>query len=155
MSNNQSDNQFDEASDGARMKHSSSASSFSSIMTNEDSSSASSAQTQSKPSDNKYNISNVLKHIYQIKYNKTNQIQTPSSAASLPANVPNQSLAEVINSNASAHGSKQFWMPDDQVKECYECNDKFTTFRRKHVTYLSLILGFKQHYAKNFFLNIF
>jgi 1-phosphatidylinositol-3-phosphate 5-kinase len=134
--NNQSENNlFEEANEGgSKMKHSSSASSFSSIMTNEDISSASSPnQTQSKSSDNKYNISNVLKHIYQIKYNKTNQIQAPTSASNISANASSQSLIEAVNLNASAHGSKQFWMPDDQVKECYECNDKFTTFRRKHV----------------------
>lgn len=23
-------------------------------------------------------------------------------------------------------------MPDSQCKECYDCNEKFTTFRRRH-----------------------
>ena len=27
---------------------------------------------------------------------------------------------------------KQYWMPDSQCKECYECGEKFTTFRRRH-----------------------
>ncbi|XP_033727626.1 1-phosphatidylinositol 3-phosphate 5-kinase-like [Pecten maximus] len=27
---------------------------------------------------------------------------------------------------------KQFWMPDSSCKECYDCGDKFTTFRRRH-----------------------
>lgn len=27
---------------------------------------------------------------------------------------------------------KQYWMPDSVSKECYECCDKFTTFRRRH-----------------------
>ncbi|XP_074643443.1 1-phosphatidylinositol 3-phosphate 5-kinase-like isoform X3 [Tubulanus polymorphus] len=27
---------------------------------------------------------------------------------------------------------KQYWMPDDNCKECFECSDKFTTFRRRH-----------------------
>ncbi|CAH1248992.1 PIKFYVE [Branchiostoma lanceolatum] len=27
---------------------------------------------------------------------------------------------------------KQYWMPDSQCKECYECGDKFNTFRRRH-----------------------
>lgn len=26
----------------------------------------------------------------------------------------------------------QFWMPDSKSKECYECTQKFSTFRRKH-----------------------
>ncbi|KAK5642357.1 hypothetical protein RI129_008524 [Pyrocoelia pectoralis] len=27
---------------------------------------------------------------------------------------------------------KQYWMPDSVSKECYECGEKFTTFRRRH-----------------------
>ncbi|KAL5017949.1 hypothetical protein ScPMuIL_003671 [Solemya velum] len=28
--------------------------------------------------------------------------------------------------------SKQYWMPDSSCRECYDCGDKFTTFRRRH-----------------------
>ncbi|ESP03188.1 hypothetical protein LOTGIDRAFT_137758, partial [Lottia gigantea] len=24
------------------------------------------------------------------------------------------------------------WMPDSSCRECYDCGDKFTTFRRRH-----------------------
>ena len=34
--------------------------------------------------------------------------------------------------SSDPEASREFWMPDDQVKECFECNDKFTTFRRRH-----------------------
>ncbi|XP_052764126.1 1-phosphatidylinositol 3-phosphate 5-kinase-like isoform X2 [Mya arenaria] len=27
---------------------------------------------------------------------------------------------------------KQYWMPDSSCRECYECGDRFTTFRRRH-----------------------
>lgn len=27
---------------------------------------------------------------------------------------------------------KKFWMPDSVSKECYDCGEKFTAFRRKH-----------------------
>ncbi|KAJ9599194.1 hypothetical protein L9F63_010325, partial [Diploptera punctata] len=27
---------------------------------------------------------------------------------------------------------KQYWMPDSVSKECYDCGEKFTTFRRRH-----------------------
>ncbi|XP_041374474.1 1-phosphatidylinositol 3-phosphate 5-kinase-like isoform X2 [Gigantopelta aegis] len=27
---------------------------------------------------------------------------------------------------------KQYWMPDSSCRECYNCGDKFTTFRRRH-----------------------
>jgi hypothetical protein len=84
--------------------------------------SPSKSQTSSTSSD-KYNLSNVIKHIYALKYG---QKQNNSSSNSSNNNV---SLATAVQSDTS----KQFWMPDDQVKECFECNDKFTTFRRRHV----------------------
>eukprot|EP00794_Sanderia_malayensis_P017724 gene17724-19496_t len=30
------------------------------------------------------------------------------------------------------HDFKQYWMPDEHCKECYECGGKFSTFRRRH-----------------------
>lgn len=27
---------------------------------------------------------------------------------------------------------RQYWMPDARGKECYQCQEKFTTFRRRH-----------------------
>lgn len=27
---------------------------------------------------------------------------------------------------------KQYWMPDSNCRECYECGDRFNTFRRRH-----------------------
>eukprot|EP00795_Rhopilema_esculentum_P013781 gene13781-4710_t len=30
------------------------------------------------------------------------------------------------------HDFKQYWMPDEHCKECYECGGKFNTFRRRH-----------------------
>lgn len=32
----------------------------------------------------------------------------------------------------SAAELRQYWMPDEQCHECYECGEKFTTFRRRH-----------------------
>ncbi|OUM67751.1 hypothetical protein PIROE2DRAFT_39742, partial [Piromyces sp. E2] len=28
--------------------------------------------------------------------------------------------------------SKQYWMQDENCKQCYECKTSFNTFRRKH-----------------------
>lgn len=28
--------------------------------------------------------------------------------------------------------NRQYWMPDSNAKECYECGDKFTALRRRH-----------------------
>jgi hypothetical protein len=116
-----------------------------------------SGEQQSQSTDyNKYNISNVLKYIYTLKYvQKSTQsggtVTLPPSvmAESIQTNSTfNQSVASPSNSGSPVAGSvsggnssatnsptsKQFWMPDDQVKECYECNEKFTTFRRRHVS---------------------
>jgi hypothetical protein len=68
-------------------------------------------------STDKFNNPNVLKRIYALKY-----LQRSTDINSL--------------------SSREFWMPDDQVKECFECNDKFTTFRRRHVAEF-LILAFR------------
>lgn len=108
--------------------------------------SASSSQQDS----NRYNISNLLKHIYSLKYSqKPSQASLSASSSSMSASssvLPamatsnDQSTASLRTSNAESPSAtstsghhKQFWMPDDQVKECFECNEKFTTFRRRHV----------------------
>jgi hypothetical protein len=91
-----------------------------------------SAESKSNSSGS-YSISNVFRYIYTLKTN-----QKPSSSAlnddKKSTNSQNSSRSSInlnaINENDGA--TKQFWMPDDQVKECYECNEKFTTFRRRH-----------------------
>uniref|UniRef100_H2ZJY2 1-phosphatidylinositol-3-phosphate 5-kinase n=1 Tax=Ciona savignyi TaxID=51511 RepID=H2ZJY2_CIOSA len=35
-------------------------------------------------------------------------------------------------SENSSENLKQYWMPDKHCHECYECGDRFTTFRRRH-----------------------
>jgi hypothetical protein len=117
-------------------------------------------QQQSSTDHNKYNISNVLKYIYTLKYvQKSSQSGGPltlppsvmTESFQTPNNTSSQSMASPASPASPSHAvvagalvsgspsatnsptSKQFWMPDDQVKECYECNEKFTTFRRRHV----------------------
>lgn len=105
-------------------------------------------QTTASVDSNKYTISNVLKYIYTLKYvqkstNGSSSVpqQSNNTTAELTSSYSSQSSNQVSasSSNTSVTGSttspptaKQFWMPDDQVKECYECNEKFTTFRRRH-----------------------
>jgi hypothetical protein len=87
----------------AKIKKSPSLTSMSSSMTTFNESSQDS--NLSRPSlgnndNNKYNISNVLKHIYQIKYfQKSSQIPTPPE------------VANNDNAETSTNASKQFWMP--------------------------------------------
>ena len=102
---------------------------------------------------NRYNISNLLKHIYSLKYSQKPATPTASASSTSVLTATSTStatLATASNSDQavaaktqgeSTHQHKQFWMPDDQVKECYECNEKFTTFRRRHVNNkISLII---------------
>ncbi|KAI6210253.1 1-phosphatidylinositol-3-phosphate 5-kinase [Aphelenchoides besseyi] len=37
---------------------------------------------------------------------------------------------ELVDYNQSVF--RQYWMPDSSAKECYECHERFTTFRRRH-----------------------
>ncbi|XP_063788779.1 1-phosphatidylinositol 3-phosphate 5-kinase isoform X2 [Pseudophryne corroboree] len=41
-------------------------------------------------------------------------------------------LKEIMEGKSQDSDLKQYWMPDSQCKECYDCSDKFTTFRRRH-----------------------
>nr|XP_040056958.1 1-phosphatidylinositol 3-phosphate 5-kinase isoform X1 [Gasterosteus aculeatus aculeatus] len=41
-------------------------------------------------------------------------------------------LKEIMEGRSQDSDLKQYWMPDSQCKECYDCNEKFTTFRRRH-----------------------
>lgn len=113
---------------------------------------SSAASATSQNDNNRYNISNLLKHIYTLKYStqKSPQQQQQqvgggqSVSASVSAstgqlNNDPSSAADNVNAGAAqsaANSLKQFWMPDDQVKECFECNEKFTTFRRRHVLFI-------------------
>ena len=63
----------------------------------------------SKPisgSDNKYNISNVLKHIYQIKY-----FQKSNNIPSVPSTINSTNTILTNTGNAETNTTKQFWMP--------------------------------------------
>ncbi|KAH8402497.1 hypothetical protein KR009_012395 [Drosophila setifemur] len=55
-------------------------------------------------------VSNVLKHISNIVATKNNN------------DLRNYKDTEL----------QRFWMPDSKAKECYDCSQKFSTFRRKH-----------------------
>lgn len=106
------------------------------------SSSTVSLNQQNDNNNTKYNISNVLKHIYALKYvQKSNQnIQSNNGNGETVNNSDNVSISSNNPNNTANTGDKQFWMPDDQVKECFECNDKFTTFRRRHVNIFFCLL---------------
>ncbi|KAJ8019885.1 1-phosphatidylinositol 3-phosphate 5-kinase [Holothuria leucospilota] len=41
-------------------------------------------------------------------------------------------ISNIRRGQADGSSFRQYWMPDSQCKECYECGEKFTTFRRRH-----------------------
>uniref|UniRef100_UPI0035901CC2 1-phosphatidylinositol 3-phosphate 5-kinase isoform X2 n=1 Tax=Myxine glutinosa TaxID=7769 RepID=UPI0035901CC2 len=41
-------------------------------------------------------------------------------------------LKEIMEGKNQDSDLKQYWMPDSQCKECYDCGERFTTFRRRH-----------------------
>ncbi|CAO3597034.1 unnamed protein product [Absidia cylindrospora] len=42
------------------------------------------------------------------------------------------SLGKIMARLRGQKSDKEFWMPDEQCKECYKCRKQFTMFRRKH-----------------------
>ncbi|KAI8327501.1 hypothetical protein BC941DRAFT_458143 [Chlamydoabsidia padenii] len=42
------------------------------------------------------------------------------------------SLGKILARLRGQKSNKEFWMPDEQCKECYKCRKQFTVFRRKH-----------------------
>lgn len=44
----------------------------------------------------------------------------------------NTAEARTVNKSRSKLLSKEFWMRDENAKDCFQCGEQFTTFRRKH-----------------------
>ncbi|KAK9768053.1 Mitochondrial distribution and morphology protein 12 [Basidiobolus ranarum] len=59
--------------------------------------------------------------------------EPPSHPRTKQLQVTNKSSFSNIVRRLRGEGiNKDYWMKDDHCKECYECKDPFTTFRRKH-----------------------
>ncbi|CAL8101719.1 unnamed protein product [Orchesella dallaii] len=77
---------------------------------------------------------------YRSDSNLSNPSPDPMDGAASPFAFEARTLPNVLRriSNLIAMGShnqadiKKYWMPDSVSKECYECGERFTTFRRKH-----------------------
>ncbi|XP_048238602.1 1-phosphatidylinositol 3-phosphate 5-kinase-like isoform X1 [Haliotis rufescens] len=79
---------------------------------NDDSSSQSEESSEAQAVDDhvqKRTLSSVLSRLGNILDRRSNTLQTYKDS-----------------------DFKQYWMPDSSCKECYDCGDKFTTFRRRH-----------------------
>ncbi|ODM96587.1 1-phosphatidylinositol 3-phosphate 5-kinase [Orchesella cincta] len=77
---------------------------------------------------------------YRSDSNLSNPSPDPMDGVASPFAFEARTLPNVLRriSNLIAMGShnqadmKKYWMPDSVSKECYECGERFTTFRRKH-----------------------
>ncbi|KAG5675557.1 hypothetical protein PVAND_005452 [Polypedilum vanderplanki] len=98
-------------------------SSSTSMQSSSSSSSATATTSQNSPEKNKE--SSVL--VYQVD---TSQGRTSLNVIKRISNLiamKDKDLNDYKNTDL-----QKLWMPDDKSRECYDCSQKFTTFRRKH-----------------------
>ncbi|XP_021945128.2 1-phosphatidylinositol 3-phosphate 5-kinase isoform X2 [Folsomia candida] len=77
---------------------------------------------------------------YRLDSNVSNPSPDSMDGPASPGSFEARNVSNVLRrlTNLIAMGSnnqsdlKKYWMPDSVSKECYECGEKFTTFRRKH-----------------------
>lgn len=71
-----------------------------------------------------------------IPLTKTSSIDSDTQSVMTTFSVSNtNSLSRILNrlrGGESLDSNKDFWMPDEQCKECNNCNAPFNLFRRKH-----------------------
>ncbi|XP_059613913.1 putative 1-phosphatidylinositol 3-phosphate 5-kinase [Phlebotomus argentipes] len=80
-----------------------------------------------------------------IDVSESSYANTPTDSASIAESAEVRTPTSIMQriSNLVAFGNRdlqsyrdtelqRFWMPDAKSKECYECTQKFSTFRRKH-----------------------
>lgn len=56
--------------------------------------------------------------------------QTRKISTKITNLLKSESDRKLIDYNGSVF--RRYWMPDSAVQECYECHERFTTFRRRH-----------------------
>ncbi|XP_050300649.1 1-phosphatidylinositol 3-phosphate 5-kinase [Anthonomus grandis grandis] len=66
-------------------------------------------------------------NIYQVNINEGRSLPNVLKRISTLLALKTNSLQDYADTEL-----KQYWMPDSVSKECYECSEKFTTFRRRH-----------------------
>lgn len=60
--------------------------------------------------------------------------ENPQAPRKLSSRLGNLLKSHRENDLVDCNGSvfRRYWMPDAAVQECYECHERFTTFRRRH-----------------------
>lgn len=70
-----------------------------------------------------------------IPLTKTSSCDSDTQSVMTTFSVSNtNSLSRILNRlrGESMDSNKDFWMPDEQCRECFDCNAPFNIFRRKH-----------------------
>ncbi|XP_072386330.1 1-phosphatidylinositol 3-phosphate 5-kinase [Diabrotica undecimpunctata] len=75
-------------------------------------------------SDNAYSESS---NVYEVDINEGRSLPNVLKRISNLLALKTSSLQDYADTDL-----KLYWMPDSVSKECYECSEKFTTFRRRH-----------------------
>lgn len=75
--------------------------------------------------------SSAAEHFPQIEHVNENDTRTPSGIMTRISSLVAQKSSNQLT-NYKDTDLQKFWMPDSKSKECYECGQKFSTFRRKH-----------------------
>ena len=56
----------------------------------------------------------------------------PKSAATVQTSADNRAVNGVLSQTRTRVLSKEYWMRDENARDCFNCGDAFSTFRRKH-----------------------
>ena len=56
----------------------------------------------------------------------------PKSIATVQASADNRAVTGVLSQTRTRVLSKEYWMRDENARDCFHCGDAFSTFRRKH-----------------------
>jgi hypothetical protein len=97
--------------------------------------------TKTKPIDKKHIVidedqNQQISDSIPIPLTKTSSIDSDTQSVMTTFSVSNtNSLSRILNrlrGGEPIDSNKDFWMPDEQCKECFDCNSPFNLFRRKH-----------------------
>lgn len=74
-----------------------------------------------------------LDYLMNSPLTKRRSIDSDTQSIATNFSISNSNSLSRILARLRGHKSdKEFWMPDEQCKECYKCRKQFTLLRRKH-----------------------
>lgn len=74
-----------------------------------------------------------LEYLFSSPLTKRKSIDSDTQSVVTNFSISNtNSLGKILARLRGQKNDKEFWMPDEQCKECYKCRKPFTLLRRKH-----------------------